>query len=112
MPNDGMRNKQRGRGSARTWRMILITTTGALLYWGATLAMLRAVAQDAGPSTPTGAAQTNPAQTNPSTSTNSAADTNEAEEVARRTAPPKTSDDELPEYRDSADNNISLPIDI
>jgi hypothetical protein len=82
--------------------MILITTTGALLCWGATLAMLRAVAQDAGPST----------QTNPSTSTNSAADTNEAEEVARRTAPPKTSDDELPEYRDSADNNISLPIDI
>jgi hypothetical protein len=82
--------------------MILITTTGALLCWGATLVMLRAVAQDAGPST----------QTNPSTSTNSAADTNEAEEVARRTAPPKTSDDELPEYRDSADNNISLPIDI
>ena len=107
MPNDGMRNKQRGRGSARTWRMILITTTGALLCWGATLAMLRAVAQDAGPSTPT-----NPAQTNPSTSTNSAADTNEAEEILRRTAPPKTSDDELPEYRDSADNNISLPIDI
>ena len=69
--------------------------------------MLRAVAQDAGPSTPT-----NSAQTSPSTSTNSAADTNEAEEVARRTAPPKTSDDELPEYRDSADNNISLPIDI
>ncbi|MEY4848082.1 MAG: hypothetical protein RLZZ36_1195 [Pseudomonadota bacterium] len=107
MPNDGMRNKQRGRGSARTWQMILITTTGALLCWGATLAMLRAVAQDAGPSTPT-----NSAQTSPSTSTNSAADTNEAEEVARRTAPPKTSDDELPEYRDSADNNISLPIDI
>lgn len=87
--------------------MILITTTGALLCWGATLAMLRAVAQDAGPSTPT-----NSAQTSPSTSTNSAADTNEAEEVARRTAPPKASDDELPEYRDSADNNISLPIDI
>ncbi|MFM8517150.1 MAG: hypothetical protein ACKODA_04605 [Nevskiaceae bacterium] len=70
--------------------MILITTTGALLCWGATLAMLRAVAQDAAP---------------PS-------DTNEAEEVTRRAAPPKTSDDELPEYRDSADNNISLPIDI
>ena len=87
--------------------MILITTTGALLCWGATPAMLRAVAQDAGPSTPT-----NSSQTSPSTSTSSAADTNEAEEVARRTAPAKTSDDELPEYRDSADNNISLPIDI
>ncbi|MBU3671225.1 MAG: hypothetical protein FGM43_01660 [Sinobacteraceae bacterium] len=70
--------------------MILITTTGALLCWGATLAMLRAVAQDAAPPP----------------------DTNEAEEVTRRAAPPKTSDDELPEYRDSADNNISLPIDI
>jgi hypothetical protein len=78
--------------------MILITTTGALLCWGATLAMLRAVAQDAAPAGP--AAPVVPA------------DTNEAEEVTRRTAPPKTSDDELPEYRDSADNNISLPIDI
>jgi hypothetical protein len=78
--------------------MILITTTGALLCWGATLAMLRAVAQDAAPAGP--AAPVVPA------------DTNEAEEVMRRTAPPKTSDDELPEYRDSADNNISLPIDI
>jgi hypothetical protein len=87
--------------------MILITTTGALLCWGATLAMLRAVAQDAGPATPT-----NPAQANPSSSANPAADTNEAEEIGRRTAPLKTSDDELPEYRDSADNNISLPIDI
>jgi hypothetical protein len=75
--------------------MILITTTGALLCWGATLAMLRAVAQDAAPAAPA-----------------VPADTNEAEEVTRRTAPPKTSDDELPEYRDSADNNISLPIDI
>jgi hypothetical protein len=75
--------------------MILITTTGALLCWGATLAMLRAVAQDAAPAGPV-----------------VPADTNEAEEVTRRTAPPKTSDDELPEYRDSADNNISLPIDI
>jgi hypothetical protein len=78
--------------------MILITTTGALLCWGATLAMLRAVAQDAAPAGP--AAPVVPA------------DTNEAEEVMRRTAPQKTSDDELPEYRDSADNNISLPIDI
>lgn len=85
-----MRNERKGPGSARTWRMILITTTGALLCWGATLAMLRAVAQDAAPPP----------------------DTNEAEEVTRRAAPPKTSDDELPEYRDSADNNISLPIDI
>jgi hypothetical protein len=39
-------------------------------------------------------------------------ETNEAEEIDRRAAPPKTSDEESPEYRDSADNNISLPIDI
>jgi len=85
--------------------MILITTTGALLCWGATLAMLRAVAQDAAP-------PANSAGAPPSTSGDPAADSNEAEEVTRRAAPPKTSDDELPEYRDSADNNISLPIDI
>ena len=43
MPNDGMRNKQRGRGSARTWQMILITTTGALLCWGAVIYSLLAL---------------------------------------------------------------------
>ena len=30
----------------------------------------------------------------------------------RRAAPPKLSDDEAPEFRESADNNISLPVDI
>ncbi|MCU0759364.1 MAG: hypothetical protein MUF07_09270 [Steroidobacteraceae bacterium] len=41
-------------------------------------------------------------------------DTNEAEpaEGPRRAAPPKSSDEEAPEFRESADNNISLPIDI
>jgi hypothetical protein len=73
----------------RTWRMIVMTTSAALLCWGASLAMLRAVAQDREPP-----------------------ETNEAEEISRRAAPPKTSDEESPEYRDSADNNISLPIDI
>lgn len=73
----------------RTWRMIVMTTSAALLCWGASLAMLRAVAQDREPP-----------------------ETNEAEEVSRRAVPPKTSDEEAPEYRDSADNNISLPIDI
>lgn len=73
----------------RTWRMIVMTATAALVCWGASLVMLRAVAQDREPP-----------------------DTNEAEEITRRGAPPKTSDEEAPEYRDSADNNISLPIDI
>jgi hypothetical protein len=39
-------------------------------------------------------------------------ETNEAESTQRRTPPPKISDEESPEYRDSADNNISLPVDI
>jgi hypothetical protein len=73
----------------KTWRMIVMTGAVALLCWGASLVMLRAVAQDREP---------------PST--------NEAEEISRRSAPPKTSDEESPEFRDSADNNISLPIDI
>lgn len=73
----------------RTWRMILMTGAVALLCWGASLVMLRAVAQDREPP-----------------------NTNEAEEISRRAAPPKTSDEESPEFRDSADNNISLPIDI
>jgi cytoskeletal protein RodZ len=69
--------------------MIVMTGAVALLCWGASLVMLRAVAQDREP---------------PST--------NEAEEISRRSTPPKTSDEESPEFRDSADNNISLPIDI
>lgn len=73
----------------KTWRMIVMTVTAALIFWGASLVMLRAVAQDREPP-----------------------DTNEAEDVRRRAEPPKTSDEESPEYRDSADNNISLPIDI
>ncbi|MFM7434365.1 MAG: hypothetical protein ACKOGN_08480 [Gammaproteobacteria bacterium] len=75
----------------KTWRMILFTAVAALVCWGASLAMLRAFAQDATPP---------------------AAETNEAEEIQRRKAPAKSSDEESPEYRDSADNNISLPIDI
>lgn len=78
------------QSNRRTWRMIMLTTVGALVCWGASLVMLHAIAQDAAPP----------------------AETNEAEEVQRRAAPPKTSDEEAPEYRDSADNNISLPIDI
>ncbi|MFM7395867.1 MAG: hypothetical protein ACKO42_01955 [Gammaproteobacteria bacterium] len=69
--------------------MIVLTATAALVCWGASVVMLRAVAQDREPP-----------------------DTNEAEEVQRRAAPPKNSEEESPEFRDSADNNISLPVDI
>lgn len=85
------------RSNSGTWRMIGVTAGCALLCWAASLVMLRAVAQDATPP---------PVQKTP------AAESNEAEEVQRRGAPPKTSDEEAPEFRDSADNNISLPIDI
>jgi hypothetical protein len=78
------------RSHGRTWRMIWITAAAALVCWGASLAMLRALAQEVPPP----------------------AATNEAEEVQRRAAPPAPSEQEAPEYRDSADNNISLPIDI
>jgi len=85
------------RSNVRAWRMIGITFAAALLCWGASIVMLRAVAQNA---TPVASDQ---AQT---------AESNEAEEVQRRSAAPKTADEEAPEFRDSADNNISLPIDI
>jgi cytoskeletal protein RodZ len=77
----------------RAWRMIVMTALAAFLCWGVSVVMLSAVAQDSAPPSAT-------------------AETNEAEDVRRRAAPPKTSDEESPEYRDSADNNISLPIDI
>lgn len=85
------------RSNGSTWRMIGLTAAGALLCWGASLLMLRAVAQDATPLPP---------------DKPPAAASNEADEVQRRSAPPKTADEEAPEFRDSADNNISLPIDI
>lgn len=71
--------------------MIGITAVAAAVCWIASLAMLRALAQEAPPPVP---------------------DSNEAEEVQRRNAPPRTAEEESPEFRDSADNNISLPIDI
>ena len=88
-----------GRGDGRrTWRMIAATAAAALLCWGASFAILRAFAQEAPPAAPAAAPLP--------------ADSNEAEEVKRRAAAPKSSDEEAPEFRDSADNNISLPVDI
>ena len=83
------------RAAARlSWRMILATALMAGVAWLATSAALRAGAQEATPPT-TGEP-----------------DSNEAEEVARRAPPPEPADDESPEFRESADNNISFPIDI
>lgn len=92
-----------GRGDGRrTWRMIAATAAAALLCWGASFAILRAFAQETPPAAPPAA----PA------AASLPADSNEAEEVKRRATAPKSSDEEAPEFRDSADNNISLPVDI
>ncbi len=71
---------------SRTWRLIWLTAISALVCWLASVMMLRALAQTV--------------------------ETNEAEPTERRAPQPKISDEESPEYRDSADNNISLPADI
>lgn len=106
------RNEGR-RAVPRTGRMIAWTVAAALACWGATLAMVRAVAQQA---TPPGQAQAPvqaptpdqaPAQGAPSTDD---PDSNEESPSARARTP--VTREELPEYRDSADNNITLPVDI
>ena len=82
----------------RTWRMIVMTGAVALLCWGASLVMLRAVAQDA-------QYKTNNELSVPPT--------NEAEEIQRRSNPPTTADNESPPFKYSADNSIEkMPIDI
>lgn len=71
---------------SRTWRLIWLTAMSAVVCWLASVMMLRALAQTV--------------------------ETNEVEPTERRAPQPKISDEESPEYRDSADNNISLPVDI
>jgi hypothetical protein len=96
--------------------MIAWTAAAALLCWGATLSMVRAVAQESGPpgTTTPDAPSTVPAT--PATPATPGApvvddgDTNEEAASDRARAPVTL--DELPEFRDSADNNITLPVDI
>lgn len=103
-------NERRSRASRvaarQGWRMILATALMAGAAWLATSSALRALAQDAAP--PQEAA---PAATAPE-SPPAAAESNEAEEVTRRAPPPTLAEEESPEFRESADNNISFPIDI
>jgi len=63
---------------------------------------------------PAPAAGDTPATKAPAANDSAAEDTNveEAAEGPRRAAPARPSDDEAPEFRESADNNISLPVDI
>jgi hypothetical protein len=87
------------------WRMIASTAFAAVVCWLAALAMLRGVvAQNAEP-----AGQVNTPATQVDTKQ---VDTNEEEVVSRRVLPSSSRESESPEFRDSADNNVSFPVDI
>ena len=79
-------------------RMIAWTAAAALGCWGAALSMVRAVAQQTAP--PPEAVPASPEEP----------DTNEEAPSDRARTP--VAPDEPPQFRDSADNNISLPVDI
>ena len=67
---------------------------------------------DTGSTAPAGAPDSTPA-TAPAAKPANPDDSNvEAEEGPRRAAQPKLSEEEAPEYRESADNNVSFPVDI
>lgn len=107
-----MRKDDRAAPSAA--RMVAWTAVAAVLCWGATLSMVRAVAQEGAPpgaSAPDDgpvAAPTPPATVGAPVVDDG--DTNEEAASDRARAPVTL--DELPEFRDSADNNITLPVDI
>jgi hypothetical protein len=78
----------------------------ALFCWGATTYMVRAVAQEA----PTEPQPSTPSAEDAAPGTD--VDTNEDEPADPSRGAAAAVSEELPEYRDSADNNISLPVDI
>jgi hypothetical protein len=79
----------------------------AIFCWGTTTYMVGAVAQEA----PTAAPQpSTPSAEDAAPDTD--ADTNEDEPADPSRGAAAAVPEELPEYRDSADNNISLPVDI
>ena len=112
------------RAAPRAARMIAWTAAAALVCWGATLSMVRAVAQETAPprtappdappdEPPTDATPADAVPTAPTTAgapVVDEGDTNEEASSDRARAPVTL--DELPEFRDSADNNITLPVDI
>lgn len=108
------------RAAPRAARMIAWTAAAALVCWGATLSMVRAVAQETAPprtappdEPPTDATSADAVPTAPTAAGAPVVedgDTNEEASSDRARAPVTL--DELPEFRDSADNNITLPVDI
>ena len=115
-----------GRAAPGAARMIAWTAVAAVACWGATLSMVRAVAQENGPSRtappaapseaplPGGPAPDDGTPPSPPATVGGPVvddgDTNEEAASDRARAPVTL--DELPEFRDSADNNITLPVDI
>ena len=95
----------------RVGRMIAWMAGFAIFCWGATTYTVRAVAQEA-PAVPS---PTAPQPTTPSAddaATGIDPDTNEDDPADPSRGAAAAVSEELPEYRDSADNNISLPVDI
>lgn len=77
---------------ATGWRMIVATALTAVICWLVVLVMLRGVV----------AQNVEPAGT----------ETNEEEVISRRVLPQTEREAESSEFRESADNNISFPVDI
>jgi len=97
-----MRN-ERGRIPGVLLSLALV----ALLAWFADAYVRRAAAQNAEP--PESA---RPVVIAPAAASKDEAESNEAETGPRRAPSPKASDEEAREFRDSADNNVSFPVDI
>ena len=100
----------KGRGP-RVGRMIGWMAGFALFCWGATTYMVRAVAQDMPPVPSPPEPQPTPSSAEDA-ATGTDADTNEDDPADPSRGAGAAASEELPEYRDSADNNISLPVDI
>jgi hypothetical protein len=81
-----------------TWRMVGVTTLLSLFCMGATFLALRAAAQTSAKPAP---AQAAPAQAPPAAS---------AQDKAEPADAPRP--EESPDLRESADNNVSFPVDI
>jgi hypothetical protein len=109
----------RNDSTRRTWQLIGATTALSLAITLSTGWALRAGAQDApppaapGPGAPAGDLPTDNAPPTPAPADDEAGAEGDAlpEDVARR-APVPVETPDPPELRESADNNISFPVDI
>ena len=87
---------------------LILTTLALLAIAGATVATLRAAEPSGKPSAATTATAPSGAPAVPAPAPDAA---DSAEEGTSRAAPPPPID-ESPQFRESADNNITLPVDI